>query len=82
MTRRSALTHAVPTRETDFPIKIHGENTPALPVARKGQSGRVLLRPQRDHHAATVVEFCTAAYILRFNYISGGGSKYGLRKLE
>jgi hypothetical protein len=63
MTRRSAFTHAVPTRETDLPIKFHGENTPALPVARKGQSGRVLLRPQRDDHAATVVEFCTADYI-------------------
>ena len=60
MTRRRALAHAIPTGETNLPIKLHGENTPALPVARKGQSGRVLLRPQRDHHAATVVDFCTA----------------------
>jgi hypothetical protein len=33
---------------------------PALPTAGKGQSGRLLRRPQRDHHAATVVDFCTA----------------------
>ena len=56
MTRRRALAHAVPTGETDLPIELHGEYAPALPVARKGQSGRVLLRPQRDHHAATVAE--------------------------
>jgi uncharacterized OsmC-like protein len=32
---------------------------PSLP-SRKGQSGRLLRRPQRDHHAATVADFCTA----------------------
>jgi len=26
----------------------------------KGQSGRVLLRPQRDHHAASLADFLTA----------------------
>ena len=36
------------TGQTNLPIKLHGENAPALPVARKGQSGRLLLRPQRD----------------------------------
>ena len=60
MARRRALAHAVPAGETHLPIKLHGEYAPALPVARKGQSGRVLLRPQRDHHAATVVDLCTA----------------------
>jgi hypothetical protein len=35
---------------------------PSLP-SRKGQSGRLLRRPQRDHHAATVADFCTAVSI-------------------
>ena len=43
-----------------FRYKFHGENAPALPVARKGQSGRLLRRPQRAYPAATVVDFCTA----------------------
>ena len=58
--RRRALAHAVPTGETHLPIKLHGVNAPALPVARKGQTAQILLRPQRDHHAATMAEFCTA----------------------
>jgi hypothetical protein len=37
---------------------------PSLP-SRKGQSGRLLRRPQRDHHAATVADFCTAVSTLR-----------------
>ena len=41
-------------------IQIHGENTPARPGVRKGKSGRLLRRPQPDHPAATVDEFCTA----------------------
>ena len=60
MTRRRALAHPVPTGETNLPIQLHGENAPALPAAGKGQSGRLLRRPQRDHHAATVADFCTA----------------------
>ena len=57
---RRARTHAVSTGQTDFPVKFHGENTPALPGVRKGKSGRLLRRPQPDHPAATVDEFCTA----------------------
>jgi hypothetical protein len=60
VTRRRACAHPVPTGETNLPIQLHAENTPALPVARKGQSGRVLLRPQRAYPAATVAESCTA----------------------
>jgi hypothetical protein len=41
-------------------IQFHGENAPALPVIRKGKSGRVLLRRQRDYPAATVADFSTA----------------------
>ena len=63
MPRRRPRAHAVSTGQTDLPVKFHGENTPALPVARKGQSGRLLRRPQRVHPAATVVDFVTAAYI-------------------
>ncbi len=62
MTRCRALTHAVPTSKTHLPIQFHGENTPALPVASKGQSGRLSRRPQQDHPAAPVADFCTAAY--------------------
>ncbi len=58
--RCSALTHAVPTSKTYLPIQFHGKNTPALPVARKGQSGRLLRRPQQDYPAAPVADFCTA----------------------
>ena len=57
---RRSRTHAVSTGQTDFPVKFHGENTPALPGVRKGKSGRLLRRPQPDHPAATVDEFCTA----------------------
>ncbi|CAN1517482.1 hypothetical protein MCELHM10_00990 [Paracoccaceae bacterium] len=32
----------------------------ALPVARNGQSGKVLLCPQQAYPAATVADFCTA----------------------
>nr|WP_235674151.1 hypothetical protein [Paracoccus sp. (in: a-proteobacteria)] len=41
-------------------FQIHGENPPALPVARKGKGGRLLRRPQRAHPDATVVDFLTA----------------------
>ena len=54
MTPRRTLAHPVPAGETDLPIKFHGMHAPALPVAAKGSSGRVLLRPQRDNPAATV----------------------------
>ena len=62
---RRSRTHAVSTGQTDFPVKFHGENTPARPGVRKGKSGRLLRRPQPDHPAATVDEFCTAALINR-----------------
>ena len=62
MTRRRAHAHTVPTGKTDLPIKFHGEYAPALPVTRKGKSGRLLRRPQQDNPAATVADFCTADY--------------------
>ena len=33
----ASRTHAVRTGQTHLPIKFHGENTPALPVTRKGK---------------------------------------------
>ena len=39
-----------------------GEHTPTLPADRKGQSGRLLRRPQRGYPAATVADFSTADY--------------------
>ena len=60
MTRQRMPAHAVPVPETDLPIQFHGENTPALPDPRKGQSGRLLRRPHRDYPGATVAIFCTA----------------------
>ena len=60
MPRRRARAHPVPNGETNLQIQFHGENAPALPAARKGKSGRVLLRRQRDYPAATVADFCTA----------------------
>ena len=64
MTCRLARTHPVPKGETNLQIQFHGENPPALPAARKGKSGRVLLRPQRDYPAATVADFSTAVLTL------------------
>ena len=58
--------HAIPpappitARKANLPILFHGENAPALPDNRKGQSGRLLRRPQRDYPAATVADFSTA----------------------
>lgn len=60
--RRFSPTHAAPTRQTDLPIQIQGENTPALPVARKGKRGRLLRRPQQGHPADTVVDFRTGVH--------------------
>ena len=60
MPSRCPLAHALPASKTNLPINLHGENTPALPDARKGQSGRVLIRQQRDYPAATVADFSTA----------------------
>jgi hypothetical protein len=60
MNRCRAFTHAAPTRETDLPIKFHDQNAPTLPVARKGQSGKVLLCPQQDYLATSVANFCIA----------------------
>ena len=48
MTRRRTHAHPVPARETDLPIQFHGMHAPA-PRRRKGSSGRVSLRPQRDN---------------------------------
>lgn len=63
MSRRRALAHPIPTGQTHLPIKLHGEYAPALPAARKGQTGRVLLRPQPDYPTATVADFRTAVSI-------------------
>ena len=68
---RRSRTHAVSTGQTDFPVKFHGENTPALPGVRKGKSGRLLRRPQPDHPAATVDEFCTAVLTMGVLALSG-----------
>ena len=65
MTCRLARTHPVPTGKTHLQIQFHGENAPALPAARKGKSGRVLLRQQRDYPAATVADFSTAVLNIR-----------------
>ena len=58
--------HPAPKRETDLPVKFHAENTPALPVTRKGQSGKVLLCPQQDYPATSVANFRTA--VLNFGW--------------
>ena len=60
MPRRLSLAHALGTGQPNPPIQVHGENPPALPVARKGKGGRLLRRPQQGHPAATVADFCTA----------------------
>jgi len=70
MTCRLARTHPVPTGETDLQIQFHGENAPALPAERKGKSGRVLLRQQRDYPAATVADFSTAVLITGFRCLA------------
>ena len=64
----SSRAHAVSTRQTDLPVKFHGENTPTLPVTRKGKSGRLLRRPQPDHPAAPVADFVTDGLTQGYNY--------------
>jgi hypothetical protein len=64
MPSRLPLAHAFGTSQTNFPIQVHGENPPALPVARKGNGGRLLCRPQQGHPAATVAEFLTAVLMM------------------
>ena len=49
-----------------------GGNAPALPDDRKGKSGRVLLRRQRDYPAATVVDFPTAVLCCPVRGIGAG----------
>ena len=63
MKRSSSFTHAVTARKAHLPIKFDAENTPALPVARRGQSGKVLPCPQQDYPATSVANFCTALLI-------------------
>ena len=60
MNYRSAFAHAALTRQTDLPTGFRDRNSPALPVAGKGQSGKVLLCPQQDYPATSVANFCTA----------------------
>jgi hypothetical protein len=60
MPGRLTLAHAVSTSQANLPIQLHCENAPALPATGKGQSGRLLRRPQRAYPAATVADFCTA----------------------
>lgn len=62
MPRRLTLAHPLPNGEPNLQVQFHGENAPALPDARKGKTGRLLLRRQRDYPAATVADFCTADY--------------------
>ena len=79
---RRSRTHAVSTGQTDFPVKFHGENTPALPGVRKGKSGRLLRRPQPDHPAATVDEFCTAVLTLRPDAVVNAAAWTGVDAAE
>ena len=44
MPRRRALAHPLPACHACLAIQLHGVNPPALPVAGKGYTGRVLLR--------------------------------------
>jgi hypothetical protein len=74
MARRRALAHPVPTGQTNLPIKLHAEYAPALPAAGKGQSGRLLRRPQRAYPAATVADFCTA--------VSKGSARVSERSMQ
>ena len=60
MVRCRPFAHAASTCKADLPVKFHAENTPALPANRKGQSGKVLLCPQQDNLATSVVHFCIA----------------------
>jgi len=62
MLRRSPSTHAPRTGKAHLSIKFHGENPPALPVARKGKGGRFLRRPQQASPTATVADYCSADY--------------------
>jgi hypothetical protein len=65
MTRCLALAHSLGTGQSHSTVQVHGENPPALPVARKGKGGRLLRRPQKAHPAATVANFCTAVLSAR-----------------
>ena len=62
MLRRRSRAHALRTGKPHLPIEFHGENPPALPVTRKGKGGRLLRRPQQASPAATVADYCSAAY--------------------
>lgn len=59
---RAASRWLIPPEQArrNLPMQIHGENTSALPVTRKGQTGQLLHRPQRDNPAATVDDYCAA----------------------
>lgn len=52
---------------------------PFSPLTQEGKSGRILLRPQQDYPAATVVQFCTA--VLTFKGLAGWGDR-GCRGLS
>ena len=70
VTRDPTLGHALPEiGPAHLPIQLHGENASALPAARKGKRGRLLRRPPRDHHAATVADFCTAVLTAAFRQV-------------
>ena len=60
MKSSSSFAHTLAARKAHLPIKFHAENTPALPVTRKDQSGKVLLCPQQDYPATSVAKFCIA----------------------
>ena len=80
MTRSFSLAHPLGTGQSNFTIRVHGENPPAPPVARKGKVGRLLRRPQQGHTAATVADFLTAILsvelgrkVVRRQVSEGGG---------
>lgn len=59
--RYRALAHALlAIGKPNLPIKLHGENSPALPGTRKAKSGRLLSRPELHHATAPVADFLTA----------------------
>jgi len=72
----SSFAHAVTARKAHLPVKFHAENTPALPVARKGQSGKVLPCPQQDYPATSVANFCTAVLTPRGQMHYQPGSRH------
>ena len=66
MLRSRPLAHPFRASQPYLQVKFHGIDPSTLPALyRKDVGGRLLRRPKRDNPAATVAEFCTAAYSYR-----------------